>query len=136
MEPEKFEIKQPNPAENIGSKEEGPSHDNKMKTMSECISSVEKQGFVEALKVNDDDELVCLRTEKTYKPEQVHILNFYRFEGHSNPDDNAILYAIETDDGVRGTLIDAYGMYSDPNTYEFIKKVQDINKKTDPEHKL
>lgn len=135
MKDEKFEVKQPNPAENIGSREEGPSHENKMKTMSECLASVEKQGFIESFKV-DDDTLVCLRTEKKYAPAHVRILNFYRFEGHSNPDDNAILYAIETNDGTRGTIADAYGMYSDADTYEFIKKVQEISKKTDPEHKL
>jgi hypothetical protein len=47
----------------------------------------------------------------------------YRFEGISNPDDNEILYAIETDDGVKGTLVDAYGMYADSNVASFMEKL-------------
>ena len=40
----------------------------------------------------------------------------------------SILYAIETVDGQKGTLIDAYGNYSDDATGEFMQDV-DINKK-------
>jgi hypothetical protein len=58
----------------------------------------------------------------------VKAVNFYRFEGISNPDDMSILYAIETSDGRRGTLVDAYGFYSDDETGEFINQVE-INKK-------
>ncbi len=40
----------------------------------------------------------------------------------------SILYAIETTDGNKGTLIDAYGHYSDDDTGSFMQDV-DINKK-------
>ncbi|HEX8658122.1 MAG TPA: hypothetical protein VF690_11325, partial [Hymenobacter sp.] len=55
-------------------------------------------------------------TDKTYAPEEVTIVDFYRFEGESNPDDMSILYAIETNDGVRGTISSAYGTYADSDT--------------------
>ena len=58
------------------------------------------------------------------------MVNFFRFEGTSSPEDNAILYVIETSDGEKGTLVDAYGMYSDPYVDRFIKNVEDVNKKT------
>ena len=68
-------------------------------------------------------------TEEMFTPEQVKIINFFRFEGMSDPEDNSILYAIETDSGLKGTLVDAYGAKSDPEVDEFIKAVENISKK-------
>ena len=58
------------------------------------------------------------------------IVNFYRFEGNSNPDDMSVMYAIETSDGLKGTLTDAYGLYSDDDTGEFLKEVESHKKTT------
>jgi len=35
----------------------------------------------------------------------------------------SIVYAIETGNGVRGTLTDAFGVYADPSVGAFIRKV-------------
>lgn len=69
-----------------------------------------------------------MTTLKIFQPAEVEILHFYRFEGESNPADSAILYAIETNDGERGTLIDAYGPYNDSQVTNFIKQVEEIHK--------
>ena len=53
----------------------------------------------------------------------------YRFEGQSDPADNAIMYVVETGDGVKGTLIDAYGAYADENVNKFMSEVEEISKK-------
>jgi hypothetical protein len=100
-----------------------------MKTLSECFNKLVKDGFEEDFKVNEKG-LFSLKTGKTYPPEQVNVINFFRFEGASDPDDNAILYAIETEDGVKGTLTDAYGTYADPKTGKFMQQVESISKKT------
>jgi len=99
-----------------------------MKTLASCLTKVVKDGYVENFKVTEDG-LQSLETGKMYQPEQIHIVNFFRFEGASDPSDSAILYVIETDDGVRGSLTDAYGMYADPNIDKFIKEVENISKK-------
>jgi hypothetical protein len=84
-----------------------------------------------------EEGLFSLDTHKTYYPSDVKVVNFYRFEGPSSPEDNAILYVIETADGIKGTLVDAYGAYSDPNVDHFIKNVEEMNKKiSKPEHGL
>lgn len=72
--------------------------------------------------------LISLTTQKVYQPNQVRVLHFYRFEGESNPDDNAILYAIETNEDEKGTIIDAYGMYNDSLVTNFMKRVQEMKK--------
>jgi len=104
-----------------------------MKTLASCINKMTMEGYTEDYKVNESSQLISLRDEKNYSPEEVHIVNFYRFEGASDPADNSILYVIETDDGKKGTLIDAYGPYADPQVSKFIKRVEDISKKTNKE---
>lgn len=99
-----------------------------MTDMEKCIDFLEANGYTEQFKV-EKNKLLCINSKSKYKPADVKAVNFYRFEGNSNPDDMSILYAIETCDGRKGTLIDAYGLYSDDDTGEFIKAV-DVNKKT------
>ena len=99
-----------------------------MKSLATCLNRMISDGYKEDFKVTDDG-LLWLQKDKVYKPDQVHIVNFFRFEGNSDPDDNAILYVIETEDGAHGTLVDGYGVYAAPEVEHFIKDVEDINKK-------
>jgi hypothetical protein len=105
-----------------------------MKTLSEESNKATKMGFTESFKIVGKG-LTMETEEKFYSPEQVKITNFYRFEGYSDPMDNAILYLIETDDNVKGTLIDAYGAYADARVSKFVKDVEDIQKKATPNNK-
>ena len=64
---------------------------------------------------------------KYYEPDQLKIVRTYRFEGESDPSDNAVIYLIESNDGLIGYSIDAYGAYSDheDDGYDdFIRKVK------------
>lgn len=106
-----------------------------MKTLVSCLNSLVRNGFEEHFKVTDNG-LKALRTGKYYGPEKVKVLNYYRFEGDSDPADNSILYAIETKDGLRGTLVDAFGPYADTKVTHFMTEVEKINKKTDRDVKL
>ncbi|MDB5205256.1 MAG: hypothetical protein JWR72_331 [Flavisolibacter sp.] len=87
------------------------------------MAKLEKHGYTEQFRV-EKDKLVSLTTTKKYKASEIKAANFYRFEGITDPDDMSILYAIETADGAKGTLMDAYGMYSDEDTGDFMKKVE------------
>ncbi len=98
-----------------------------MNSMSECVSFLASNGFTEQFKVVNK-KLISLSDEKTYAVNDVTAIDFYRFEGSSDPDDTAILYAIETGDGKKGTLVNAYGAYSDPEVDEFVLEME-IHKK-------
>ena len=87
------------------------------------MTNLEKHGYNEQFRVQHK-KLESITTGKTYNWEDVKAVNFYRFEGISDPDDMSILYAIETCDGAKGTLTDAYGRYSDEETGEFMKQVE------------
>lgn len=101
-----------------------------MKTMVSCTNMLEKLGYKTHFMAVPEG-LKSLTTEYIYKPEDVKIVNFYRFEDESNPEDSAILYAIETANGERGTLAGAYVRESHNDLYHFIQEVEGIEKKTD-----
>lgn len=98
-----------------------------MKSLSSCINKIKEEGYKEDFQVSEKG-LTTFDDSKNYKPEQVRIVNFYRFEGESDPGDNSILYVIETDAGDKGTLVDGYGAYSDENVSKFIVEVEKIQK--------
>lgn len=99
-----------------------------MTDQEKVIKELEEKGYTDEYKI-EKKQLLSLSNNKKYKPKDVKAVNFFRFEGISNPDDMSILYAIETCDGSKGILIDAYGTYADDSISEFIKTVE-INKKT------
>ncbi len=99
-----------------------------MKTLSECINKAVQKGYTENFKVTGKG-LTTEDEENSYLPENVAISDFHRFEGYSDPQDNAILYIIQTDDGTKGVLIDSYGTYADAKIGSFIKQVAEIQKK-------
>lgn len=62
-------------------------------------------------------------------PAQFHIDAVHRFEGMNNPDDSSVLYAVSTPQGVKGLLIDAYGVYAESLSTEMIKRLK-VDSKT------
>jgi hypothetical protein len=99
-----------------------------MSELERCMKRLEEKGYSDQFKVERKHLQSLTDNKKRYKPEDVSAVNFFRFEGISDPDDMSILYAIETSDGRKGTLVDAYGFYSDDETGEFMQSV-DIHKK-------
>ena len=100
-----------------------------MKSLSSLTNKMVLNGYDDDFKITDNG-LKSLRTDKIYQPDQINIINFFRFEGQSDPNDNTIMYVIETTDGLKGTLIDAYGPYADRKLSEFMNQVESIQKKT------
>ncbi len=87
-------------------------------TMEDLASS----GFVEHFGVRGG-ELRSFDSGRRFSAHQVVVREYHRFEGVSDPDDMAIVYAIEGEGGVRGTLVDAFGAYSDPTVSAFLAGV-------------
>jgi len=87
-----------------------------------AIECLDREGFTEHFAV-DGASLRGLEGGKVFRPDEVVIRKLARFEGVSDPDDMSIVYAIESRDGTRGTLIDAFGVYSDPLVGDFVDAV-------------
>jgi len=79
-------------------------------TLSQAINKLKlEEGY--DLDFNLLDEQIQDKTKnETYQLHEFKVDKIIRFEGMSSPDDNAILYAISTNNGRKGILIDGYGI--------------------------
>lgn len=99
-----------------------------LRTLAYCTSKAVEEGYKENFDAKPEG-LISRETGKQFKPEQMRVVNFYRFEGITDPGDMAVLYVLEADDGTKGTLVDAYGTYSDYDVAQVIKRIDEIAKK-------
>ena len=98
-------------------------------------AKLNRDGFTRNFRVCDNRLQSFENPDKTYDVEDVRIVDFYRFEGESNPDDMSILYAIQCNDGTRGTISNSYGPMADADIDTFLVQVQDMGKNLDKKHK-
>ncbi len=69
--------------------------------------------------------LYCGDLDLRLNPEEFHVDEIYRFEKESTPGGSATLYAISSSSsGIRGTLVDSYGVYADNFSFEMARKLQ------------
>lgn len=92
-------------------------------TLSEALKDLTQRGYIHNFNI-ECDSIKCASLELKLNPDEFEITEFYRFEGDSNPDDEEIVYAIESKDGIKGTLVNAYGIYSDEISGEMVKKLR------------
>jgi hypothetical protein len=74
----------------------------------EEIASLRARGYVADFSVTRGGKLRCDSCGRTLPPSGAVIEATARFEGASNPDDQAVVFGIRCD-GVRGVLVAAYG---------------------------
>jgi len=96
-------------------------HKSHYSTVSEAINKLSVEGFV--IDFNLDDSTIISGDEK-FNAEDLEIVDVYRYEGDSDPSDEAVVYAIESKTGVKGILVNGYGVSSDSKTASFIAKIR------------
>ena len=87
--------------------------------MSEIIQNLNRKGFNENFRM-ENNQLVLDGPKRTYKPENIKIIDEYRFEGNTDPDDMSILYVVETNMGDKGLVVNGYGISADPDLDAFL----------------
>ncbi|MEL4308063.1 phosphoribosylpyrophosphate synthetase [Joostella sp. CR20] len=96
---------------------------NAYESLSIAIEDLKRKGYTEDYNLcevgveNRSKHSVCTAAD-------LNVVDYYRFEGDSNPDDNSVLYVIETSFGDKGLLVDAYGAYSGNISREMIEKLR------------
>jgi hypothetical protein len=88
----------------------------------DALADVKSRGYTEDFSL-EPSCLYCGDLDLRLNPEEFHVDEFYRFEGDSNPEDSAVLYAISSSAGVKGTLVDSYGMYAESMNLEMAQKL-------------
>lgn len=91
-------------------------------TLVDALNDLKSRGYTYDFNLQPDC-LYCGENNMRLHPEDFEITEVYRFEGATDPDDQAIVYAIESKDGLKGTLVNAYGLYADTVTAAMAKKL-------------
>jgi len=110
--------------------------DHNLKTLSQVLNSLIKRGITKEICMNDQHQMILGKDEKIYQPEDLCIVKSYRFEGDSNPDDNAVLYLLEDKEGQLSTLLDSYGADSNYSGEEFDNFLRKVPIQENPEYDL
>jgi len=89
-------------------------------TVSEAIEQLRKQGFTCDFNLKQNQLLVG---EQAYTADEFEIVDVYRYEGQSDPGDEATVYALASASGVKGILVSGYGASSDEASEETLKRL-------------
>jgi hypothetical protein len=93
-------------------------------TLSGTMNELRQQGYVEDFNLLQEC-LECSKREYKIFADEFEVDSFYRFEGPSDPADAAIMYAISSERyGIKGLLVNGYGIYSAPITDEMLRKLE------------
>jgi len=94
-------------------------------TVTAAVNGLKQRGFIKDFNL-EENCIVC--DEGRYNPEDFEIVEVYRYEGNSDPADEAVVYAIEGRDGEKGVLVNGYGISADEMTDEMAKKLNIVYK--------
>lgn len=93
------------------------------RTLSEATNDLRRRGYTEDLNLKPTC-VECPSYNLQLHPEDFTIDEFYRFEGMTNPSDSSIVYAISSNAGLKGVLVDGYGIYSENLNDSMIQKLR------------
>jgi quercetin dioxygenase-like cupin family protein len=96
-----------------------------MTTVSEVLNTLKSEGYTVDFNL-EDNCLACHSNSLKIHPEDFSVDKHYRFEGMSDPDDEAIVYAISSSKhNIKGTLVDGYGPSSDKASFDLINALKE-----------
>ncbi|MEO8763321.1 MAG: phosphoribosylpyrophosphate synthetase [Ginsengibacter sp.] len=92
-------------------------------TVVKALEGLKKRGFKTDFNIAFD-KITCKETNVCLNPNEFEITEVYRFEGETDPSDEAVVYAVESKSKeMKGVLVNAYGVYADPMSDSMIKKL-------------
>lgn len=98
-------------------------NNNRYSTLAEASTELKRRGFKANFSVNENEQLVDSEGNH-FAPSDVKLIEFHRFEGISNPADSTIIYAVETNKNLKGTVVDSFGADASEVTSSFMNRVE------------
>ena len=89
-------------------------------TVTAAVQGLKQRGYT--LDFNLSENCIVCHEDK-FNPEDFEITEVYRFEGNSDPADEAVVFAIESNKGHKGVLVNGYGPSSDEMSAQMAKKL-------------
>lgn len=95
--------------------------------LADAIDNLKKMGYIFNLIPRYDHFTTSSGKFKLY-PKDIFFDEVLRFENTSDPDDQAILYAISSQvDAVKGLYVESYGLYHDELSPTIIRRIQECH---------
>ncbi len=91
-------------------------------TLSAATTGLRERGYT--LDFNLSENCLVCNTGKL-DIDDFEIVEFHRFEGNTDPADEAIVYAIEGSQGEKGVLVSGYGISAEGMSAEMAKKLHE-----------
>ncbi len=93
-------------------------------TLSEAVNDLVRRGYGFNFNIKKN-YIECLENGIHLQPDEFKIDEVYRFEGMTDPGDEDILFAISSaQHHLKGTLVNAFGVYADTASAELIAKLR------------
>ncbi|MET0636275.1 MAG: hypothetical protein ABWZ25_09635 [Chitinophagaceae bacterium] len=89
-------------------------------TVSAAVDGLKERGFTRDFNLSENC-LIC--GADRFNADDFEIVEVYRFEGNSDPADEAVVYGIEGRDKQKGVLVTGYGISSEGMGAEMVKKL-------------
>lgn len=96
---------------------------NQYDTVSQAVDDLKVRGYSTDFNLAADG-LKCSQMPGPLKASEFEITEVYRFEGDSDPADEAVVYAIESQHGLKGVLVNGYGASSNALSDDMVKKLK------------
>ena len=81
----------------------------------EAVQLLEREGYTANTTVHPDGTMSCGACRKTHTIDGALVDQVFRFEGASDPDDEAIVFGMRCPEcGVRGVIVSAFGPNAEP----------------------
>jgi hypothetical protein len=93
-------------------------------SLTEAINGLRKEGYTEDFNLQQQC-IECREGQYKIFHDEFVVDKYFRFDVSSDPSDQSIIYAISSEKyGLKGILINAYGIYSEPVTNEMLDKLK------------
>lgn len=89
-------------------------------TVTEALEILRKQGFT--LDFNLEENCIACELDK-FSADDFEIMDVYRYEGDTDPADEATVYAVQSKTGLKGVLVTGYGVSGDSVSDAILKKL-------------
>lgn len=91
-------------------------------SMVSAINYLNKLGYKEDFRA-DEHFILGLYGKGEFQPNQLTIVDYVRFDGMTDPEDESELFVLTADDGTQGTLVMSYSAEHSQNV-ELIKQIK------------
>lgn len=89
-------------------------------TVTDAVNELKNQGYACDFALADNQ---LTADGKSYPAADFEIADLYRYEGPSDPADEATVYALVSKDGTKGTLVTGYGASFDAASDETLRQL-------------